>query len=185
MDIISIVLIAFGVAMDAFAVAVGKGLNMKKFDFKWAITISLFFGVFQALMPIIGWFLGGQFSRYINGYDHWIALILLGIIGGKMIYESKDKDCELKCKENNIKELIVLSIATSIDALAVGLALAIMEIDIYFSALIIGVITAGLSYVGILIGNKIGCKFKSSAELFGGAILIFIGIKIFIEHVIV
>lgn len=185
MDLISIVLIAIGVSMDAFAVAIGKGLNMKKIDYKWSLTIALFFGVFQALMPLIGWFLGGQFSNYINGYDHWIALILLAIIGGKMIYESRDKDCEMKCKQNNLKELVVLSIATSIDALAVGLAFAIMDIDIYLSSLVIGIITFSLSFVGVIIGNKVGCKFKSSAEVFGGVILIFIGFKIFVEHVIV
>lgn len=185
MDLISIVLIAIGVSMDAFAVAIGKGLNMKKIDYKWSLTIALFFGVFQALMPLIGWFLGGQFSNYINGYDHWIALILLAIIGGKMIYESRDKDCEMKCKQNNLKELVVLSIATSIDALAVGLAFAIMDIDIYLSSLVIGIITFSLSFIGVIIGNKVGCKFKSSAEVFGGVILIFIGFKIFVEHVIV
>lgn len=185
MDLISIVLIAIGVSMDAFAVAIGKGLNMKKIDYKWSLTIALFFGVFQALMPLIGWFLGGQFSNYINGYDHWITLILLAIIGGKMIYESRDNDCEMKSNKNSIKELIVLSIATSIDALAVGLAFAIMDIDIYLSSLVIGIITFSLSFIGVIIGNKVGCKFKSSAEVFGGVILIFIGFKIFVEHVIV
>lgn len=184
MDLISIVLVAIGVSMDAFAVAVGKGLNMKKLDYKWSFLIALFFGAFQALMPLLGWVLGGQFADYINGYDHWIALILLAIIGGKMIYESRDKDCEMKCKQNSIRELIVLSIATSIDALAVGLTFSLMDIDIYLACSIIGIVTFGLSFLGVLIGNKFGCKHKSSAEIFGGAILIFIGFKIFIEHVL-
>ena len=170
--------------MDAFAVAVGKGLNMKKLDYKWALVIALFFDIFQAHMALIGWLIGGQFEKYINGYDHWIVLILLSIIGGKMIYESRDKNCEVECKQSSIKELIVLSIATSIDALAVGVSFALIEIDIVLSSLIIGIITFLLSFIGVLIGNKFGCKYKGTAELIGGLILIFIGIKIVVEHLL-
>jgi putative Mn2+ efflux pump MntP len=181
MELLSIILIALGLSMDAFAVAIGKGLNMKTVDIKWSTIIALFFGVFQGFMPVLGWLLGGQFEKYINGYDHWIALVLLVIIGGKMIYDSRNKDCELN-DTKSIKELFILSIATSIDALAIGITFALIKIDIVLSSLIIGIITFTISFFGVLIGNKFGCKYKNSAELFGGIILFVIGIKIFFEH---
>lgn len=177
-----IVLIAIGLSMDAFAVAVGKGLNMKKMDIKWSLTITLFFGFFQAIMPLIGWLLGGQFEKYIKNFDHWIVFIILLIIGVKAIYESRNKNCEGNCDKKSIRELFMLSIATSIDALAVGITFAILEIDILISSLIIGIITFAISFLGVFIGNKFGCKYKSTAEMFGGIILVLIGIKILVEH---
>lgn len=183
MEIITIVLVALALSMDAFAVAVGKGLNMKKVDIKWALIIAAFFGIFQALMPVLGWVLGSQFEKYISSCDHWIAFSLLAFMGGKMIYESRNKDC---CEEaedkRSYKELLILAIATSIDALAAGISFAITKIDIILSTILIGIITFTLSFLGVFIGNKFGCKYKSTAELCGGIILILIGIKILIEH---
>lgn len=182
MGFFSIVLVACGLAMDAFAVSVGKGLNMKKMDAKWGMVIALFFGLFQAIMPLIGWFLGSEIERFICNIDHWIVFIILGFIGGKMIFESRDKECKIEEDKRDFKELLVLSIATSIDALAVGISFALIKINIYTSAITIGIITFGISYIGILIGNKFGCKFKSQAELIGGIILVLIGVKILLEH---
>jgi putative Mn2+ efflux pump MntP len=182
MEIITIVLIALALSMDAFSVAVGKGLNMKKVDVKWALVIATFFGVFQAIMPAIGWILGGQFDKYISSCDHWIAFGLLAFMGGKMIYESRTQECEITEDKRSYKELLVLAIATSIDALAAGISFALDKIDIVLSAILIGIITFALSFLGVFIGNKFGCKYKNKAELFGGVILIAIGIKILIEH---
>ncbi len=182
MGFLSIVLVACGLSMDAFAVAVGKGLNMKKMNVKWSLTIALSFGLFQAIMPLLGWLLGGKINKFICHYDHWVVFILLAIIGAKMIYESKDKDCKIEEDKRNFKELFVLSIATSIDAFAVGISFALMNINIFSSVTVIGIITFALSYIGILIGNIFGCKFKSTAELIGGLILIAIGLKVLLEH---
>jgi len=182
MDIISIIVLAIGVAMDAFAVAVGKGLNMKKFDYKWALIIAIFFGGFQAVMPLCGYVLGEQFASKIKAYDHWVAFFLLLFIGGKMIYESLHSNCEQGDGKKNIYELLVLSIATSVDALIVGITFSFSKINIGGAIAIIGSITFALSFFGVYIGYKSGCKFKSSAELVGGILLIVIGIKILIEH---
>lgn len=182
MDILSIFIIALGVAMDAFAAAIGKGLDMNKIDIKWSLIVALFFGAFQAFMPILGWFLGGQFHNYIQDFDHWIAFILLAIIGGKMIWESRKEECEEPQNKRSFKELIILSIATSVDALAVGVTFAILKIDIVVSSIIIGLVTFALSFLGVLLGNKFGCQYKHKAELFGGIILILIGVKILCEH---
>lgn len=182
MDFLAIVVIALGLSMDAFAAAIGKGLDMKKIDYKWSFTVALFFGGFQALMPVIGWSLGEQFDKYITDYDHWIAFFLLVFIGGKMIIESFKHECEVPENNRSFKELIVLSVATSIDALAVGLSFALLNMKILFSAIIIGIITFGLSFLGVILGYKFGCKYKDQAELFGGVILILIGLKILFEH---
>ncbi|HEY8444552.1 MAG TPA: manganese efflux pump MntP family protein [Bacilli bacterium] len=180
--ILSIIFIGVGLSMDAFAVAVGKGLNMKKIDIKWSLIIASFFGSFQAIMPLLGWLLGGQFEKYIKNFDHWIVFMILLIIGGKAIYESRNKNCDSECDKKSYRELFILSIATSIDALAVGITIAILEIDILIASFIIGIVTFALSFLGVIIGNKFGCKYKSTAELLGGIILIIIGIKILIEH---
>lgn len=187
MGILELVLIAVGLSMDAFAVAICKGLNMKKINYKHSIIIGLFFGGFQALMPLIGWLLGKQFQQHISSFDHWIAFALLSFIGGKMIYEAikggddvEETDCSL-----NIKELVVLSIATSIDALAVGVTFAFFpDVNIASSIAVIGIITFVLSLIGVIIGNNFGTRFKSKAELAGGIILVLIGIKILFEHLI-
>ncbi len=186
MGIIELILIAAGLSMDAFAVAVCKGLNMKKFNSLHAFIIALFFGIFQGLMPLIGWGIGKSFKGYIESLDHWVAFILLGIIGAKMIYEAlKDEECVNHKKTSilDIKELVVLAVATSIDALAVGVSFAFFpEINIVFSVSIIAIITLLISFAGAVIGNKFGSKYEKNAAVSGGIILILIGLKILIEH---
>lgn len=182
MGIAELVLIAAGLAMDAFAVSVCKGLAMKTIDRRQTVLIGVFFGGFQALMPIIGWLLGTQFEKYITSFDHWIAFALLSFIGGKMIWEScSDKEETPSCPPG-IRELLVLAVATSIDALAVGITFAFLKVNIWLSAALIGIITLALSVVGVMIGNRFGSRYKSRAELAGGIILVLIGIKILMEH---
>ena len=186
MGLIELILLAIGLSMDAFAVAVCKGLNMRKVNYKQTLLIALFFGGFQAIMPLIGWVLGKQFEQYITSVDHWIAFGLLVIIGGKMVWEvfkgdEEEETCACVVKFD-LKELFVLAIATSIDALAVGITFAFLQVTIWMPISLIGVITFGLSIVGVMIGNKFGEKYKSKAELAGGIILILIGFKILFEH---
>lgn len=185
MGFFELFLIAVGLSMDAFAVSICKGLKMQRFNVRHAGVIALAFGGFQALMPVIGWFLGKQFESYITGIDHWIAFVLLAVIGGKMAVESFKKEEEVSSKENeklDVKELLVLAVATSIDALAVGITFAFLQVSIVPAVSLIGVITFVLSAVGVFIGHKFGAKFKSKAELAGGIILILIGLKILLEH---
>lgn len=185
MGFFELFLIAVGLSMDAFAVSICKGLKMQRFNVRHAGVIALAFGGFQALMPVIGWFLGKQFESYITGIDHWIAFALLAVIGGKMAVESFKKEEEDSSKENeklDVKELLVLAVATSIDALAVGITFAFLQVSIVPAVSLIGVITFVLSALGVFIGHKFGAKFKSKAELAGGIILIFIGLKILLEH---
>lgn len=181
---VEIVLIAVGLAMDAFAVSVCKGLKMtQKIDYKYALLIAFFFGLFQAIMPYIGWLVGRQFEAYITGIDHWVAFVLLVIIGAKMVYEAiknEEDDSEIKY---DLKEITLLAIATSIDALAVGVSFAFLDRNIYFSAGCIGVITFLISFMGVIIGNKFGVRFKKNAEIAGGVILILIGLKILLEGI--
>ncbi len=184
-----LVIIAVGLAMDAFAVAVCKGLNMRKLDFKQMSLIALFFGGFQAGMPLIGWFIGSRFARYVESIDHWVTFILLAIIGGKMIIEAikGDDECE-DCGESklNLKELTALAIATSIDALAVGVAFALTydRNTVFLAVALIGIITAGLSVIGVFIGHKFGAKYKNKAELAGGLVLVLMGAKFLVEGLI-
>lgn len=178
-----IVLIGVGLAMDAFAVSVCKGLKMTdKIDFKYASIIALFFGLFQAAMPLIGWFAGKQFEVYITSIDHWIAFVLLAFIGGKMIYEAfeseDDSDSEIKY---DLREITMLAVATSIDALAVGISFAFLNINIVPSVICIGTITFVLAIMGVIIGNKFGMRFKRNAEIAGGVILVLIGLKILLN----
>lgn len=180
-------LIGVGLSMDAFAVSVCKGLNMReKINYKHAFIIALFFGGFQALMPAIGYFLGRNFEKYITAFDHWIAFVLLAFIGIKMIIDAvKEWNCEDKAEDNDrldIKELFMLAVATSIDALAVGITFAFLQVSIGAAVSIIGVTTFVLSIVGVVIGNKFGSRYKSKAELAGGIILVLIGLKILLEH---
>lgn len=186
MKLIEIFLIGVGLSMDAFAVAVCKGLNMKKINYLHTVIIALFFGAFQAIMPLLGWFLGKQFEAYITSIDHWIAFILLGIIGGKMVYEAiteKEEEAVADTEEKlDIKELFLLAVATSIDALAVGITFAFLKVDITFSICVIGTTTFVLSCVGVAIGNIFGAKYQAKAELAGGIILVLIGLKILLEH---
>ena len=182
MNLFEILLIALGLAMDAFVVAICKGLSMKKISLNKTIIIALYFGVFQTVMPIIGYILGSTFSNIIEKVDHWVAFILLGIIGLNMIKESFDKELENRNEKIDIKTMSLLAIATSIDALAVGITFAFLKVSLLISTIIIGIITFGLSILGVCIGNKFGDKFQSKAEFAGGIVLILIGIKILLEH---
>ena len=186
MNISEIFLIGVGLSMDAFAAAVCKGLNQKKFSIKNGFIIALFFGGFQALMPFLGWALGKQFEKYITSIDHWIAFVLLGFIGGKMIYEAlteKEETQESAVREIlDLKEILVLSVATSIDALAVGITFAFLTVNIASSVTLIGLTTFVISFAGFVIGNKFGAKYQNKAELLGGIILVLIGFKILLEH---
>ncbi len=185
MGFIEIFLIGTGLSADAFSVAVCKGLNMRRLKLTHAYVISLFFGSFQAIMPLVGYFLGTSFSSRIEGFDHWIAFALLAFIGGKMAIEAvrnKDDSEDEKTDVLKLGELTVMAVATSIDALAVGITFAFLRVNIFLSVLIIGVTTFALSLGGVLIGNRFGAKFKSKAELAGGIILVLIGVKILLEH---
>ena len=182
MDIAAIFLLAISVSMDAFAVSVCKGLSMKNAGNREGIICGAWFGGFQGLMPLAGYFLGVSFKEYIVSFDHWIAFVLLGIIGFNMIHESLSKGCERGSDDFSPKAMLPLAVATSIDALAVGVSLAFLKEPIFASAAAIGITTALLSAVGLYIGNIFGCKYKSKAEFMGGAVLILIGIKILVEH---
>lgn len=187
MGIIELFLIGVGLAMDAFAVAICKGLNMRKMNYAQATVIALFFGGFQALMPFLGWSLGRNFEHYIVSIDHWIAFVLLAIIGGNMIKEALgDDEDEIECgtchDRLDLKELFMLAIATSIDALAVGVTFAFLKVNIIPAISLIGVTTFIISFAGVHIGHRFGSKYEKKAELAGGIILICIGLKILLEH---
>lgn len=204
MGLLSIIMTGIGLSMDAVAVAMAKGMTLKKDILKNAVRIAIFFGVFQGGMPLIGWFAGRYFESYIKSFDHWIAFILLGAIGGKMIYESikGDKEEEIsKAEKSNIieqevgvdvvtsqneelsnKSLIILAIATSIDALAVGVSFAFLSVNIIPAVLIIGITTFVLCIGAVLIGKKLGSVLQKYAEIVGGVILILIGLNILIQH---
>ena len=182
MGIIEILLIAVGLAMDAFAVSVCKGLAMKKLNWEKAIIIALYFSIFQALMPILGYLLGIAFESIITQIDHWIAFVLLLIIGIKMINEVFEEEKQSYDDSVNFKVMLVLSIATSIDALAVGITFAFLNTNIILAVSIIGIITFLLSLLGVKIGNRFGNKYEKKAQIIGGIILIIIGIKILIDH---
>ncbi len=170
--------------MDAFAVSLCKGLRMRRINWAQGIIIALFFGFFQAGMPLIGWILGLQFEQYITSVDHWIAFVLLAIIGGKMLYDSLTEDpyCPVVAEERlNLKELLLLSIATSIDALVVGITLAFLKTDILLAISLIGIITCFLSLLGVITGNYFGNRMQSKAGIFGGGVLILIGGKILLS----
>lgn len=184
MEILEIFLISVGLAMDAFAVSVCKGLSIKKIDWKKAIIIGLWFGTFQAIMPVIGYFLGSSFEGLITDIDHWIAFILLGTIGGKMIKDSLSKDCQTCNDDISFKPMLILAIATSIDALAIGIAYvcAYGSNNAIFTFVSIGIITFLLSIIGVKVGNKFGYKYEKKAEFIGGIMLLLLGMKILLEH---
>lgn len=183
---IELFLIGVGLSMDAFAVSICKGLGMEKVNKKQAFVIGLYFGGFQALMPLIGWFLGIRFQQYITSIDHWIAFVLLVFIGGKMIVEAvRDPDVEEIGKKDPLldhKEMFLLAIATSIDALAVGITFAFLDTPIVEAITIIGLTTFFLSILGVVVGNFFGTRYKKKAEIVGGIILVAIGVKILLEH---
>lgn len=186
MDFITIIVIAVGLAMDAFAVSIASGVTLKCFQTRPAFRVAIFFGGFQALMPVIGWLAGSTFQNYIQAYDHWVAFGLLAFIGGKMIYESfVITEAESKCDPRNLTTVFMLSIATSIDALAVGLSFSVLNVHIIEPVVIIGIVTFLLSLLGVYIGGKFGALFENKIELIGGIVLIGIGIKILLEHLLV
>ena len=187
MGFFEIFMIGVGLSMDAFAVAICKGLNMHRLDQMQTLVIALFFGGFQALMPFLGWLLGRQFEAYITSFDHWIAFALLTFIGGRMIWEvvRKKEDAPNSAsggQKLDIKELLILAIATSIDALAVGISFAFLQVRIAAAITLIGCTTFVLSAAGVCDGHKFGAKYEDKATLAGGIILILIGVKILLEH---
>ena len=179
MSLLEIILISIGLAMDAFAVSISKGLVIQK-SYKNAVIIGLYFGIFQALMPLLGYFLGFSFEHIVYKVNHYIAFILLTVIGLSMILEKNNDDYE--DGKINFSTMILLSIATSIDALTIGVTFAFLDVNIISSIIIIGLITFILSTIGVLLGNKIGVKFKTKSQLVGGIVLILTGIKILLEH---
>lgn len=185
MGLFELILIAIGLSMDAFAVSICKGLNMRRMNYRHAGIIALFFGAFQALMPTAGWLLGKQFESYITSIDHWIAFVLLGFIGVNMIREAlgeEEEDCECPREHLDLKELFMLAIATSIDALAVGITFAFLQVKILPAVCLIGTTTFIISFAGVGIGHQFGRRYEKKAEIVGGVILVFIGLKILLEH---
>lgn len=179
---IEVVLIAIGLAMDAFAVSITSGTIMKKMHLRHVLRIAIFFGGFQAIMPVLGWLGGTLFADLIQDFDHWIAFILLSGIGGKMLYEAIYKSDEDNFDPLNVYVLFTLAIATSIDALAVGITFSLLNVTIWSAAAVIGLVAFAFSILGIYLGDRIGDKIGSNVEIFGGVILISIGLKILIQH---
>ena len=187
MTLLEIFLVGVGLSMDAFAVAICKGLAMPRVNRKQTLLIGLYFGVFQAVMPLTGWLLGSQFARRVTKMAPWIAFVLLAWIGGSMIRESlskKEEEEKAEPAERRHRELLMLAIATSIDALAVGVSFSMVEltVPIYAAAILIGCTTFAISVAGVFVGNLFGARYKNRAEFVGGAILILIGLKILLEH---
>lgn len=182
MGIIELFLVAVGLSMDAFAVSICKGLALKNVRLSHSVKAGLWFGGFQALMPIIGFFCGYWFKDYISAFDHWIAFMLLLLLGAKMIKEALSDEEESTEAAMDVKNMLLLAIATSIDALAVGITFAFLNVNIWYAVTFIGVITFLFSAVGIKIGSLFGTKFKTKAEVTGGVILILMGAKILLEH---
>lgn len=184
---IELFLLGIGLAMDAFAVSVCKGLGMRRLNKKQTLIIGLYFGGFQALMPLIGWLLGSQFQKYITSIDHWIAFILLSFIGGKMMIEAiwewnEEETVDVIDAPLDHKNMLVLAVATSIDALAVGITFAFLDTPIIEAITIIGITTMIISIIGVVVGNFFGSRYKSKAEFIGGLILVLLGLKILLEH---
>ena len=182
MGVIELLVLALGLSMDAFAVSICKGLSVPKLQVKHCLICGVYFGGFQALMPLIGWALGIRFQSMITNIDHWIAFVLLAVIGANMIKESFSKEEECPDASFGFKTMLTLAVATSIDALAVGVSFAFLDVSIVPAVLLIGVTTFVCSAVGVKIGNVFGNRFQSKAEFLGGLVLIAIGLKILIEH---
>lgn len=182
MNLLEVILIGISLAMDAFSVSICKGLSMKKINKYKALIIGLYFGIFQGIMPIIGYYLGNSFYDLITNYDHWIAFALLLFIGLNMIKESFSKDNKSSNDKTDFKTMFPLAIATSIDALAVGITFSIQKTNIFLESIIICIITFILSIIGVILGKKVGNKFGKKASILGGLVLIIIGIKILFEH---
>lgn len=182
MSLLELFLIAVSLSMDAFAVAICKGLSMARISFKKALIVGLYFGIFQSAMPLIGYFLGRQFSSFITAYDHWIAFILLGVIGFNMIRESRSREEDNTDASLTPASMLPLAVATSIDALAIGISFAFLKVKIAPAVSLIGITTLVLSMAGVKIGNVFGTRYKARAEFAGGLVLILLGLKIVLEH---
>jgi putative Mn2+ efflux pump MntP len=190
MSLWTVLLIGIGVSADAFAVSLARGLKIRQLHVSQALLIGGAFGVFQALMPIVGWLLGTAFSGLIQAFDHWVAFGLLALVGLKMLWEAvfshEEADDGAPVPEGmdgiGLHELLVLAVATSVDALAVGLSLALLDVNIWFTAAVIGIITFVLSTAAVFIGHRVGVRYQRPAEIIGGVILIGIGISIVVEH---
>lgn len=185
MGIVELLLVAVGLSMDAFAVAVCKGLGMKRLNMRTAAVLALFFGGFQALMPLIGWLLGSQFMWLIEPVDHWVAFVLLVFIGAKMLWEALHDEEGCDCEDTSridLREYLMLAVATSIDALAVGISFAALSVDIVPAVSLIGLITFVLTLVGVAVGHFFGSRYERPASIAGGVVLILIGVKILLEH---
>ncbi len=187
MTLWELLLIAIGLSMDAFAVSVCKGLSLQKTTWKESLAVGMYFGIFQAVMPLVGFLIGTGFAGFIEKWDHWIAFVLLAVIGAKMIIESRKKNsCETSDKNSNplsFKKMLPLAISTSIDALAVGVTFAFLSVKIIPAISLIGIVTLILSFTGVYIGSFFGCRFKSHAEMAGGIILVLMGVKILLNHI--
>ena len=183
MEIIEILLLGISLSMDAFAVSVCKGLSMKEINWKKAIIIGSYFGIFQALMPVIGYILWSTFESLVTNIDHWIAFVLLVLIGGNMIREALSKEENDNYNDDvDFKTMSILAIATSIDALAIGITFVFLNVNVSFAVTLIGITTFIISLIGVKLGNKFGSNYKSKAGIAGGIVLILIGIKILLEH---
>ncbi len=183
MELYSLLFIAIGLSMDAFAVSITSGITIQRIQLKHVLRIALFFGVFQGVMPLLGWVAGNRFQDSLSSVDHWVAFGLLTFIGSKMIYESRKLEVD-SCRDPcNTTVLFTLAIATSIDAFGVGLSLSILSVSILFPALVIGIVTFCISVIGIYIGDTVGHLFEKKIEIIGGLILILIGVKILHEHI--
>lgn len=184
MNLVELLLIAVGVAMDAFAVSICKGLSLRVVKPRFVLLTALWFGGFQALMPLIGYFLGISFAEQVIAFDHWVAFVLLGLIGGNMIKDSfRDEVCHTS-PDFSFSLMLGLAVATSIDALAIGVSFAFLKVNIWSAVLVIGFVTAAFSGLGVVIGRVFGCRYKSKAEFTGGIILILMGIRILLTHLI-
>lgn len=183
MSLVEILLIAVGLSMDAFAVSVGKGLGMRRIDYRTSFALAISFGAFQALMPVLGWFLASSFAGYIKSVDHWIAFLLLAFVGGKMLLDAiRGEQEDVGDATVGFGELMMLSIATSIDALAIGITFAALDVAPMPAVVIIGVTTFALSLAGVVIGNRFGAAYERPAGFVGGIILVGIGVKVLVEH---
>ena len=185
MDIVTIIIMAVGLAMDAFAVSIASGAAYKQLQVKYALRMAVFFGGFQAVMPLIGALAGLSFKEYIVDYDHWVAFFILAAVGSKMIYESfKITEAGKNYSPSNILVLLALSVATSIDALAIGVTLSLVGSSIVTAVIVIGLVTFLLSYIGVILGKKFGHIFENKIEVVGGLVLIALGVKILFEHTV-
>ena len=182
MSYLELFIIAVGLSMDAFAVSIAKGLSVCRIAPRHSLCVGSWFGGFQALMPLVGFYLGVTFSRFVTSVDHWIAFFLLGLIGMNMIRESFSREKVAPDPDFSVRTMFVMAVATSIDALAVGISFAVLSVDIWSAVAIIGATTFLLSIVGLKIGNIFGCRYKTKAEFFGGAVLLLLGVKILVEH---